>query len=65
MRYLLLVLLLTGCGDYMVEPISVCVEYKPAFACKGGSFRTKAICDTKEECNKICAELHNDSKEEE
>ncbi len=56
MRYLLFLLfLLTSCECYVRED-TLCVNYKPIFKCINDLGNNVAICDTKEECNKVCAE---------
>ena len=56
------IVLMSGCSDYRVEEESICIQYKAMYKCKDGQFSTLAICDTKEECNKICKEIREDKR---
>lgn len=58
MKYLLMLFLLIGCAQYSVKETTICEKSKPAFQCKKHGFGVDiiAVCETLDECNKICAD---------
>ena len=65
MKVLVLLVFMAGCADnYHVSETTICEKHKVVFKCEksGTGWTTKALCDTKEECTRICLELEKEDR---